>query len=122
MLPNRAITHFAGPVQVPGGPTLLRVTAPRLRPEEALDRLVLTAIHLVPWAVPRVAPVLYKNPWAARPLTLGLPVGRVCVDVAVGSLAVLFARFVSPPPETDAIFVTLAGAFAATLTVTVSGG
>ena len=46
MLPNRAITHFAGPVQVPGGPTLLRVTAPRLRPEEALDRLVLTAIHL----------------------------------------------------------------------------
>jgi len=46
VLPNRAITHFAGPVQVPGGPTLLRVTAPRLRPEEALDRLVLTAIHL----------------------------------------------------------------------------
>jgi hypothetical protein len=46
VLPDRAVTHFTGPVQVPGGPTLLRVTAPRLRPEEVLDRLVLTAIYL----------------------------------------------------------------------------
>lgn len=46
VLPDRCVTHFTGPVQVPGGPALLRVTAPRLRPEEALDRLVLTAIHL----------------------------------------------------------------------------
>src|SRR5204862_7919535 len=37
----------------------------------------------------------------------------------VGSLAVLFAAFTSPPPLTVAVFVTLAAALAATLTVTV---
>ena len=36
--------------------------------------------------------------------------------------AVLFGVVESPPPETVAIFVTLAGALAAMLTVTVIGG
>lgn len=45
-LPDGSVSHFSGPVRVPGGPALLRVTAPRLRPEEPLDRLVLTSIHL----------------------------------------------------------------------------
>jgi hypothetical protein len=38
------------------------------------------------------------------------------------SLAVSFDVFDSPPPATVAIFVTLDGAFAATLTVNVIGG
>lgn len=46
VLPDGSVSHFTGPVRVPGGPALLRVTAPRLLPEEPLDRLVLTAIHL----------------------------------------------------------------------------
>ena len=40
----------------------------------------------------------------------------------VGFVAVSFAKFVSPPPDTVAMFVTLAGAFAATVTVNVIGG
>jgi hypothetical protein len=45
-LPDEAVSHFAGPVQVPGNaPVLLRVTAPKLRADEPLDRLVLVAIH-----------------------------------------------------------------------------
>ena len=35
----------------------------------------------------------------------------------VGSLALLFAALVSPPPETVAVLVTLPGALAATFTV-----
>ncbi len=42
--------------------------------------------------------------------------------MVVGSFAVLFAVMNSPPPETVAVFVTLAGAFAATLTVRVIEG
>jgi hypothetical protein len=42
--------------------------------------------------------------------------------MVVGSLAVLFARLVSLPPETLAVLVTLAGAFVATLTVTMIAG
>src|SRR5436305_5152408 len=51
-------------------------------------------------------------------------VARVELDdtIAVGSLAELLAWFASPPPETAAMFVRLAGALAATLTVTVTGG
>ena len=41
------MTHVAGPVRLPGNaPLLLRVTAPTLHPDEPLDRLVLTALHL----------------------------------------------------------------------------
>jgi len=46
-LPDERVTHWSGPVRVPGhSPMLLRVTAPRLREGELLDRLVLTSIHL----------------------------------------------------------------------------
>ena len=39
--------------------------------------------------------------------------------MVVGSLAVSLAKFVSPPPETVTVFVTLAGALLATAAVTV---
>jgi hypothetical protein len=42
--------------------------------------------------------------------------------IVVESLAVLLAGFASPPPETVAVLVTVAGALADTVTVTVSGG
>ena len=42
--------------------------------------------------------------------------------MVVGSLAVLLAGSTSPPPETVAVLVTLAGASSATLTVSVRGG
>ena len=42
--------------------------------------------------------------------------------IVVGSASLLLARLVSPPPETVAVLVTLAGALVATLTVSVSGG
>jgi hypothetical protein len=47
LLPDHRVTHFAGPVRLPGNsPLLLRVTAPKLRPDDLLERLVLTSIHL----------------------------------------------------------------------------
>lgn len=42
--------------------------------------------------------------------------------IVVESEAELLAVFVSPPPETDAEFVTLAGALAATFTVRTTTG
>jgi hypothetical protein len=42
--------------------------------------------------------------------------------IVVKSLAELLPVFVSPPPETDAVFVTLAGAVAETLTLSVIAG
>jgi hypothetical protein len=45
--------------------------------------------------------------------------GNVTVVISV---AVSFARLSSPPPDTVAMFVTVDGAFAATLTVTVIEG
>src|SRR4051794_28384064 len=46
-LPDGRITHYADTVHLPdGAPVLLRVTAPALAPDEPLDRLVLTGIHL----------------------------------------------------------------------------
>ena len=47
VVPDERLTHFSGPVRLPGNsPLLLRVTAPKLRPDELLERLVLTSIHL----------------------------------------------------------------------------
>ncbi len=47
VLPDHRVSHFTDRVRLPAvGPVLLRVTAPRLRPSEPLDRLVLTAIRL----------------------------------------------------------------------------
>ena len=48
--------------------------------------------------------------------------GKEGATVVVGSLAVSLAVFVSPPPDTVAVFVTLAGAFDATFTVSVMAG
>jgi hypothetical protein len=42
--------------------------------------------------------------------------------IVVGSVAVLLLVLVSPPPDTVAVLVTLAGAFAATFTLKVSEG
>src|SRR5262249_46609564 len=59
------------------------------------------------------------------PMLLADPVvtnGAAAELTVVGSIAVLFARFVSPPPETLATLVRLAAALAATFTVTVIGG
>ena len=42
--------------------------------------------------------------------------------IVVTSLATLFAEFVSPPPETVAVFVRLSAAFGASVTVRVIAG
>ena len=47
---------------------------------------------------------------------------RTAGVMVVGSLAVLLVVLNSPPPATAALFVTLAGALAATLTVSTSAG
>ena len=47
LVPDGRVTHFSGPVRLPGtSPLLLRVTAPKRRPDDLLDRLVLTALQL----------------------------------------------------------------------------
>ena len=47
LVPDERVTHFAGPVRLPGDAVvLLRVTAPKRNPDDLLDRLVLTAVHL----------------------------------------------------------------------------
>jgi hypothetical protein len=44
------------------------------------------------------------------------------VRIVVTSVATSLVVMLSPPPETVAVFVTLAGAFAATFTVSVIAG
>jgi hypothetical protein len=47
LVPDERITHFAGPVRLPGNsPLLLRVTAPKRDPDDLLDRLVLVSLHI----------------------------------------------------------------------------
>ena len=47
LLPDERITHFVGAVRLPANAlALLRVTAPKRRSDDLLDRLVLTSIHL----------------------------------------------------------------------------
>ena len=47
LLPDERITHFVGAVRLPANAlVLLRVTAPKRRSDDLLDRLVLTSIHL----------------------------------------------------------------------------
>ena len=49
--------------------------------------------------------------------------GVVSTEImVVGSVAVSFVVSVSPPPETVAVLITLAGALPATLTLTVNAG
>jgi hypothetical protein len=43
------VTHFTGPVRLPGNaPVLLRVTAPKRRADDPLERLVLVSLYLPP--------------------------------------------------------------------------
>ena len=54
---------------------------------------------------------------------VGILVGVAVGDrIVVGSLSVLFVVLDSPPPETEAVGVTVPGAPAETSTVTVMGG
>ena len=47
LFPESRITHFADTVGLPGhAPILLRLTAPKLRPHDHLDRLVWTGIYI----------------------------------------------------------------------------
>ena len=47
VLPDARITHFTEAVRVPANhPVMLRVSAPRLRPDDPLERLLLTAIYI----------------------------------------------------------------------------
>ena len=62
-----------------------------------------------------VAPVPSLNAYAATSPELA-------AVIVVGSDAELLAPFASPPPLTVAVFVTLAGAVLATVTVTVTAG
>jgi hypothetical protein len=48
--------------------------------------------------------------------------GTPAATIVVGSSAVSLPVFVSPPPDTLAVLVTLDGAFANTFTVSVSAG
>ena len=85
VLPDNRVTHFTGPVRLPGaGLVLLRVTAPRLRSEDALDRLLLTSIR-----VPRRARIA-----ALRQRAIGKPASHRKL-VALGGLAM--------PPADDVI-------------------
>jgi hypothetical protein len=62
------------------------------------------------------------SPLTSHPTKVVVPPPLLAGLMVVGSLAVLFARLVSLPPETLAVLVTLAGAFVATLTVTMIAG
>ena len=55
-------------------------------------------------------------------LISGLWLDATAWDAVVGSLAELLPVFVSPPPDTVAVLVTLAPALAATFTVSVIAG
>jgi hypothetical protein len=47
VLPDARITHFTEAVRVPANhPVMLRISAPRLRPDDPLERLLLTAIYI----------------------------------------------------------------------------
>jgi len=64
---------------------------------------------------------VYFLAFGARGKAVGT-LGGLNTAIAVGSLTVSLAVFVSPPPLTVAWFVTLAGALLATATVTVIAG
>jgi hypothetical protein len=75
-------------------------------------------------AVPTFVAVIVYEP---VPPAVKLPVCDFVIvksgaETEVGSEALSLAVFTSPPPATVAIFVTLAGAFAATDTVSVRAG
>jgi hypothetical protein len=66
LMRDDGVTHFAGPVRLPGNaPVLLRVTAPRLRADDPLERLILVSLYL---------PRQVRIAGAARRRQLGRPV------------------------------------------------
>jgi hypothetical protein len=81
LMRDDGVTHFAGPVRLPGNaPVLLRVTAPKLRADDPLERLVLVSLYL---------PRRVRIAGAARRRQLGRPVrlppkltGRALGDTA----------------------------------------
>ena len=77
--------------------------APLAAELKSIESAVTPAIMLPPESVGEV-PVIFKKP------------------IAVGSLAASLAVYVSPPPETVAMLITLEGALAATSTVSVKAG
>src|SRR3989442_9353858 len=99
----------ANPVAVsPAGTASLTVTVPLLTAPPALLTLI---VYVAPtW------PALKLPAWVLVRARSGP------VLIAVASLAVFFAPLTSPPPDTLAVLVTLAGGPAATFTVRVSGG
>ncbi len=95
-LPDGCVSHYTDSVLVPGNhPVMLRVTAPQLLPNEPLERLVLTAIHL-PRRV-RAAGIAQRRA-AGVPTSLGkfqamkgigiLPADDVLIDI--GDIATAF--------------------------------
>jgi hypothetical protein len=94
LVPDHRVTHFCGPVRLPGdSPLLLRVTAPKRNPDDLLDRLILTSLH-VPRGYRRAALARRQQHLAGRPLPLppklvalgvtdtgSLPADEVLIDV-----------------------------------------
>ena len=71
---DHRITHFAGPVRLPGDAViLLRVTAPKLRPDDLLDRLVLASLRMP--RRHRIAALAQRPPQAQRRPGPGPPAG-----------------------------------------------
>jgi hypothetical protein len=64
---------------------------------------VLTALHINPWLMAQASLTLWKNPWAARPLTAELPFKTVTGDLQANRLtttdALIEAREVLGLPE-----------------------
>jgi hypothetical protein len=78
LLRDDRVTHFTGPVQLPGNaPVLLRVTAPKRRADDPLERLVLVSLYL---------PRRVRIAGAARRRQLGRPV-RLPPKLTVRALA-----------------------------------
>src|SRR5437773_11423507 len=123
---GRVHVSVAGPA---AGSVLLQVQPEGLgrdvavRPTGSVSVIVIVPlVGLPPLLVTTMLYVAPVCPTLKLPLWLLLMVRSGGVLIVVRLLAVLFAVFVSPPPETVAVFVTLAGASLATFTVNVIVG
>jgi hypothetical protein len=97
LVPDDRVTHFSGPVRLSAAcPLLLRVTAPKRRPDDLLERLVLTAVH-IPHR-DRIAGLTRRRRLQDRPLPLSpklaalgvtdhLPPDKVIIDAGDINLA-----------------------------------
>src|SRR5271166_6087054 len=79
---------------------------------------VVGPVPLLVTVIVYVAPVC---PWVKLPVCDLVTVRSGNCTIVVGSVAVSLDVLVSPPPDTVAVFVTLAGALDAAFTVTVRG-